>query len=322
MEYVKLGNTGLNVSRICFGCMWFGSEDNGGITARYGEEQAREVIKYAIGRGINFFDTANYYSRGISEEILGRAIKDYANRDDIVVATKAYYPMHDGTNAKGLSRKSLFREVDASLERLGTDYIDLFVIHRLDHDTPMEEIMCALNDLVRAGKIRYIGASAMYAWQFVKLNAIAREHDWARFVSMQDMYNLIYREEEKEMIPMLVEENIACTPFSSLAHGVFAKPWDAERIDSCAAVQNEYILKADAEIVKRTYEVAEKYGVSASRIAMAWNFSKPFITSPLVGASKTKHLDDAIAAMELELTEEEIQYLEEPYVPHNTYGFR
>lgn len=322
MEYTKLGKSGLTVSRICFGCMWFGSAERGGITARYGEDEARTSIRYAWDQGINFFDTANYYSKGASEEILGKIIREMGVRDDAVISTKSYYPMYDGANAKGVTRKTLFREVDASLKRLGTDYIDLYVPHRLDHDTPMEEQMEALNDLVRSGKVLYIGASAMYAWQFVKLNSIAREHGWAQFISMQDMYNLIYREEEKEMLPMLAAEGIACTPFSSLAHGVFAHPVDAERTDSCAKVQNEYILAADREIVRRVYEVAERHGVSTSVIAMAWNFSKPVVTSPLISASKPKYVDDAIAALDLKLTADEIAYLEEPYVPHHQYGFR
>lgn len=322
MEYAKLGRSGLNVSRVCFGCMWFGSAERGGITARHGEDEAREVIRYAWDRGINFFDTANYYSRGASEEILGKAVREMGVRDDAVISTKSYYPMYDGTNAKGVTRKTLRREADASLRRLGTDYIDLYVPHRLDHDTPMEEQMEALNDLVRSGKVLCIGASAMYAWQFERMDSIARERGWAQFVSMQDTYNLIYREEEREMLPMLEAEGVACTPFSSLAHGVFAHPVDAERTDGCAKVQDGHILAADREIVRRVYEVAERRGVSTSVVAMAWNFSKPVVTSPLIGASKPRYVDDAIAALDLELTPEECAYLEEPYVPHHQYGFR
>ena len=234
MEYTRLGNSGLNVSRICFGCMWFGKPGNGGIDVRFGEEEAREVIRYAWDQGINFFDTANYYSLGASEEVLGKVIAQMGVRDDAVIATKSYYPMYEGTNAKGVNRKTLFREVDASLRRLGTDYIDLYIPHRLDHDTPMEEQMEALNDLVRSGKVLYIGASAMYAWQFLKMNMIAERRGWAKFVSMQDMYNLIYREEEKEMHPMLLDQGIACTPFSSLAHGVFARRPEDGRTDGVA----------------------------------------------------------------------------------------
>lgn len=321
MKYVNLGNTGLKVSRICLGCMGFGS-DRGGIKANIGEKEARKIIKHALEQGINFFDTANYYSLGESEEILGRALKDYANRDDVVIATKLYYPMHEGANAKGLSRKAIFAEVENSLKRLQTDYIDLYIIHRFDYTTPIEETMEALNDLVRMGKIRYIGASAMYAWQFVKMNAVAKEHGWARFISMQDMINLVYREEEKEMIPMCKEEYIALTPFSPLAHGVLSKSIDTPRMDNCGKLQNEYILEHDKEIVKRVHEIAIKHQKSTSQIALAWLFSKPYITSPLIGASKIKYVDEAIEAMTVCLTDAEIQYLEEPYVPHIQYGFR
>jgi len=322
MEYAKLGKSGLDVSRICFGCMWFGAADRGGIPAKWGYDQAREVIHYAWDKGINFYDTANYYSRGASEEILGKVINEMGVRDEAVIATKSYYPMYEGKNAKGVTRKTLFREVDASLKRLGTDYIDLYIPHRLDHDTPMEEQMEALNDLVRSGKVLYIGASAMYAWQFLKLNMIAEMHGWAKFISMQDTYNLIYREEEREMIPMLVDQGVACTPFSSLAHGVFAKPYDAERTDGIGLAQTPEVLAGDAEIIRRTYEVAARHNVSTSVIAQAWNLSKPYITSPLIGASKTKYIDDALTSLELKLTDEECAYLEEPYLPHNLYGFR
>lgn len=322
MEYVRLGKTGLQVSKICLGCMGFGELDRGGIPGKVGKEDAMEIIKFALDNGINFFDTANYYSLGASEEILGEAIKKYARRDEVVLATKLYYPMHDGPNAKGLSRKTIFDEVENSLKRLQTDYIDLYIIHRLDHDTPMEEIMCALNDLVRMGKVRYIGASAMYAWQFVKMNAIAEKNGWTKFISMQDCYNLVYREEEKEMLPMCKSEGIAVTPFSPLAHGVFSKPYDAERTDGIGKLQDEYILEHDKEIVRRVYELSDKYGKPTSQIALAYVLSKDFITSPLVGGSKIKYLQDALDALTLELTEEEIAYLEEPYVHHNKYGFR
>ncbi|MEG0592221.1 MAG: aldo/keto reductase [Coprobacillus sp.] len=322
MEYINLGKTGLKVSKLCLGCMGFGELDRGGIPGKTNEEEARKIIKYALDNGINFFDTANYYSLGASEEILGKALKDYAERDEVVIATKLYYPMHNGANAKGLSRKNIFAEVENSLKRLQTDYIDLYIIHRWDYTTPIEETMEALNDLVRMGKVRYIGASAMYAWQFIKANSIAKENGWAQFVSMQDMINLIYREEEKEMIPMCQYENIAITPFSPLAHGVFNKPYDEVRTDNCGKLQNEYILEHDKEIIKRVYELADKYQVPTSQIALAWVLSKPYITSPLVGASKIKYLEDAIAALNIHLTHEEIKYLEEPYVAHNQYGFR
>lgn len=321
MEYVNLGNTGLKVSKICLGCMGFGS-DRGGIKANVGEQDARKIIKHALDLGINFFDTANYYSLGECEEILGRALKDYANRDDVVIATKLYYPMHEGANAKGLSRKAIFAEVENSLRRLQTDYIDLYIIHRWDYTTPIEEVMEALNDLVRMGKIRYIGASAMYAWQFVKANSIAQKNGWAKFVSMQDMINLLYREEEKEMIPMCQYENIALTPFSPLGHGIFNKPLGTPRNDGAGKLQNEYVLEHDQEIIKRVYELSQKYNISTSQVALAWVLSKPYITSPLVGASKLKYLDEAVATLDIKLTDEDIKYLEEPYVPHNQYGFR
>ena len=321
MEYTNLGKTGLKVSKLCLGCMGFGS-DRGGIQASVKEQEARKIIKYALDAGINFFDTANYYSLGESEEILGRAIKDYANRDDVVIATKLYYPMHAGVNAKGLSRKTIFAEVEHSLKRLQTDYIDLYIIHRWDYTTPIEETMEALHDLVRMGKVRYIGASAMYAWQFVKANAIAQQHGWTCFVSMQDMINLLYREEEKEMIPMCQYEQIALTPFSPLAHGVFNKPWDSPRLDACGKLQNDDVLAQDQEIIKRVNALAHTYQTSPSQIALAWVLSKPYITAPLIGASKIKYIEEAIAALQLSLTKEELAYLEEPYVPHTQYGFR
>ncbi len=321
MKYVNLGNTGLKVSKIGLGCMSFGS-DRGGIKASIPENEARKIIKHALDKGINFFDTANYYSLGECEEILGRALKDYANRDDVVIATKLYYPMHEGSNAKGLSRKAIFAEVENSLRRLQTDYIDLYIIHRWDYTTPIKETMEALNDLVRMGKIRYIGASAMYAWQFVKANAVARENGWSEFVSMQDMINLIYREEEKEMIPMCQYENIALAPFSPLAHGVFNKPIDNERTDGSGKLQNEYILEHDKEIIKRVYELAHKHNYSTSQIALAWLLSKSYITAPIIGGSKIRYIDEAIEAMSIKLSDEEVLYLEEPYVPHIQYGFR
>lgn len=321
MEYVNLGKTGLKVSRIGLGCMGFGG-NRGGITAKTKEADALPIIKHALDLGINFFDTANYYSLGESEEILGKAIQAYGNRDEVVLATKLYYPMREGANAKGLSRKAIFNEVEHSLKRLQTDYIDLYIIHRWDYTTPIEEVMEALNDLVRIGKIRYIGASSMYAWQFIKANAIAKAHGWAQFVSMQDMINLVYREEEKEMVRMCQSEGIALTPFSPLAHGVFNRPFDALREDSCGKLQNEYILKHDREIVRRVQEIASQHAVSANQIALAWLFKKPYITSPIIGASKMKYVDDAVGALQVQLTDEEVRYLEEPYVPHIQYGFR
>ncbi len=322
MEYVNLGKTGLKVSKICLGCMGFGELDRGGVPGKTNEEEARKIIQYALDQGINFFDTANYYSLGASEEIVGRALKDFANRDEVVIASKLYYPMFDGANAKGLSRKAIFTEIDKTLKRLQTDYIDLYIIHRWDYTTPIEEVMEALNDLVRMGKVRYIGASSMYAWQFIKANSIAKNNGWTEFISMQDMYNLLYREEEKEMIPMCQYENIAITPWSPLAHGALVKAVDAPRSDGVGALQNAYQLESDREIIKRVHELAERYQVSASQIALSWVYSKPYITSTLVGASKIKYVEEAINAFNITLSKEDIEYLEAPYVPHTQYGFR
>lgn len=322
MEYVNLGKTGLKVSKICLGCMGFGELDRGGVPGKTPEKEAREIIKYALDQGINFFDTANYYSLGASEEILGRALKDFTNRDEVVIASKLYYPMFEGANAKGLSRKAIFTEIDKTLERLQTDYLDLYIIHRWDYTTPIEEVMEALNDLVRMGKVRYIGASSMYAWQFIKANSIAQKHGWAQFISMQDMYNLLYREEEKEMIPMCQYENIAITPWSPLAHGALVKAVEVPRTDSVGSLQNEYQLSSDKEIIRRVHELANQKGITPSQVALAWVYTKPYITSPLVGASKIKYVEEAIKAMAVQLTKDEITYLEEPYVPHTQYGFR
>ncbi len=322
MEYVNLGNTGLKVSRLCVGCMGFGKPDSGGIVGKTDETEARQIIKAALESGINFFDTANYYGLGVSEEILGRAIKDFANRDEVVIATKLYYPMSDGANAKGLSRKAIFQEVENSLKRLQMEYIDLYIIHRWDYTTPIEETMEALNDLVRMGKIRYIGASAMYAWQFVKANAIANKNGWSKFVSMQNMINLVYREEEKEMVQMCISEKIALTPFSPIAHGVFSKEIDEPRTDGVALLQNDYVLEHDKEIIRRVRDVATSRNVDPSAVAMAWVLGKEYVTAPIVGAAKLKYLQSAIEAMDINLSEEEIKHIEEPYVPHNQFGFR
>ena len=322
MEYVNLGNTGLKVSKICLGCMGFGSETVGGIPGKTNEEDARKIIKYSLEQGINFFDTANYYSMGLSEEILGRAINDFGNRDDVVIATKLYYPMHDGINAKGLNRKTIFAEVEKSLKRLQMDYIDLYIIHRWDYTTPIYEVMEALNDLVRMGKVRYIGASAMYAWQFVEANAIAERNGWAKFISMQNTYNLVNREEEKEMIPMCKYKNIAITPFSPLAHGAIVKDPNTPRTDGLGKLQSDYVLEHDKEIITRVHKLAKEKNITPSALALAWIYSKPFITSPLVGASKIKYVEEAIKALDIKLSDDEIKYLEEPYVPHTQYGFR
>ncbi|MGT2756986.1 aldo/keto reductase [Streptococcus ovuberis] len=322
MEYVNLGRTGLKVSRVGLGCMSFGTPDAGGIPGKVTEKEARGIVKYALDAGINFFDTANYYSLGLSEEILGRALKDFANREEVIISTKLYYPMFDGANAKGLSRKAIFDQVENSLKRLGTDYIDLYVIHRWDYTTPIEEVMEALNDLVRMGKVRYIGASSMYAWQFVKANSIADKRGWAKFVSMQNTINLIYREEEKEMFPMCLSEGIAVTPYSPIAHGALTRPPEELGRSSSSQLQSPYVLEHDREIIRRTREIAAKYQVSPGQVALAWVYAKPGVTAPLIGGSKIAYVQEAIDALELVLSAEDIAYLEAPYVPHKQYGFR
>ncbi|MHC1681442.1 MAG: aldo/keto reductase [Clostridiaceae bacterium] len=326
MEYVKLGNTGLEVSRLCLGCMGFGEPGRGREKWSLDEEQSREIIKRALELGINFFDTANYYSLGSSEEILGRALKDFAKREEVVIASKLYFPMHEGPNAKGLSRKNIFTEFDKTLERLQTDYLDLYIIHRWDYNTPIEETMEALNDLVKMGKVRYIGASSMHAWQLAKANYIAEKNGWEKFVSMQDLYNLLYREEEREMVLLLKNEKIAMTPWSPLAQGRLTRDLgevtERSKQESLSKLQEQYEIDADNEIIKRCHEIAEKKRISRGQVAMAWVLSKDYVTSPLVGATKIKYLEDAVGALEVNLTLEEIAYLESPYVPHKIVGYR
>jgi aryl-alcohol dehydrogenase-like predicted oxidoreductase len=292
------------------------------------EEDSRPVIKYALEMGINFFDTANVYSIGRSEEILGRALKDLANRDEVVIATKVHGKMHAGPNGAGLSRKAILSEIDKSLQRLGTDYVDLYIIHRWDYETPIEETMEALHDVVSAGKARYIGASAMFAWQFQKALHVAEKHGWTRFVSMQDHLNLIYREEEREMLPLCREEKIGVTPYSPLASGRLTRDRSSEstlRSESDQIAKSKYDVyeataDSDRRIVERVAEIAEKHGVPRVHIALAWLLQKKPVTAPIVGATKTKHLDDAAGALSVNLTEEEVTYLEEPYVPHAIVG--
>ncbi|MED1438597.1 aldo/keto reductase [Aeribacillus composti] len=326
MEYVKLGNTGLDVSRICLGGMSFGIADRWIHPWVLDEEKSRPIIKRALELGINFFDTANVYSGGTSEEILGRVLKDYANRDEIVIATKVYFPLHEGPNGKGLSRKAIMREIDNSLKRLGTDYVDLYQIHRWDYDTPIEETMEALHDVVKAGKARYIGASSMYAWQFLKANYTAEKHGWTKFVSMQNHYNLIYREEEREMLPLCKEENIAVIPYSPLASGRLTRDASEKthRSETDQIQRSKYDATAEADqvIIKRVAELAEKHGVKRAQIALAWLLHKEQITAPIIGATKLSHLEDAIGALSISLAAEEIAYLEEPYVPHPIVGHR
>ena len=331
MEYVKLGNTGLDVSRICLGCMGFGDPDKWVHKWVLKEEESREVIKKALEMGINFFDTANVYSNGISEEILGRAIKDFANRDEVVIATKVFFNSPEilvkGTirpNMKGLSRKAIFSSVEKSLERLQTDYIDLYIIHRWDYSTPIEETMEALHDLIKAGKVRYIGASAMYAWQFQKAQNVAEKNGWTKFISMQNHYNLIYREDEREMLPYCKDAKVSSTPYSPLASGRLAKDPDEEtfrsKTDKTAKAKYGEYENVDREIILRVKELAEKYNVGMAEIALAWLLQKEPVTAPIVGATKISHLETAVASLNIKLTSEEIAYLEEPYVPHKVVG--
>ncbi|MEH7096940.1 aldo/keto reductase [Neobacillus vireti] len=324
MEYVKLGNTGLDVSRFCLGCMSFGEAEKWIHQWVLNEEQSRSIIKKALDHGINFFDTANVYSMGTSEEFLGRALKDYANRDEVVIATKIHGRMHEGPNGAGLSRKAIMSEIDKSLKRLGTDYVDLYIIHRWDYNTPIEETMEALHDVVKAGKARYIGASAMYAWQFQKALHVAEKNGWTRFVSMQNHYNLIYREEEREMLPLCKEEKIGVTPYSPLASGRLTRDWSetTQRSETDFILKSKYDATADTDryVVERVAELAEKHGVPRIHIALAWLLQKEPVTSPIIGATKISHLEGAVGSLSVKLTPEEITFLEEPYVPHPIVG--
>jgi aryl-alcohol dehydrogenase-like predicted oxidoreductase len=325
MEYVRLGQTGMEVSRICLGCMTYGDPNRGSHTWTLPEEQARPLIRRALELGINFFDTANTYSDGTSEELLGRAIRDFANRDEVVIATKVYFPLRKGLNARGLSRKAIMAGIDASLKRLAMDYVDLYQTHRWDHNTPIEVTLEALHDVVKAGKARYIGASSMYAWQFCKALYLADQHGWTRFATMQDHYNLLHREEEREMLPLCASEKIAVLPWSPLARGRLARAWDEStgRLETDEYGKKLYVAANDADrrVVERVGEIAKKREVPRAQIALAWLLHKPVVTAPIVGASKPQHLDDAIAALSLRLTPEEISALEEPYVPHPVVGF-
>ncbi|WP_342047201.1 aldo/keto reductase [Bacillus sp. OTU530] len=325
MEYAKLGNTGLDVSRICLGTMGFGvPSERWPQKWVIDEEKSRPIIKQALELGINFFDTANVYSDGMSEEFVGRALRDFANRDEIVLATKVHFPMHDGPNSVGLSRKTIMSEIDKSLKRLGTDYVDLYITHRWDYNTPIEETMEALHDVVKAGKARYIGASAMYAWQFQKALHVAEKNGWTKFVSMQNHLNLMYREEEREMLPLCKEEKIAVTPYSPLASGRLTRDWSETtlRSETDQVQKTKYDATADADrlIVERVAELAEKHGVPRAHIALAWLLQKEPVTAPIVGATKISHLEDAVAALSVSLTPEDVAYLEEPYVPHAIVG--
>ena len=323
MEYTRLGNTGLEVSRICLGMMSFGDPARGNHPWSLAEEDSRRLIEKALTSGITFFDTANVYSDGSSEEITGRAIRDFTNRDDVVLATKVHGRMHPGPNGAGLSRKAILRELDESLRRLGTDYVDLYQIHRWDPHTPIEETLEALDSAVRSGKARYLGASSMWAWQFSKALYLAGEHGWHRFVSMQDHYNLLNREEEREMHPLCADQGIGVIPWSPLARGRLTRDWDEStaRSETDAFGSKLYDERSDRAIVERVAEIAQQRGVSRAQVALAWVLAKPVVTAPIVGVTKDHHLDDAVAAVDLQLSDEEIARLEEPYTPHSVVGF-
>ncbi|MCL6443892.1 MAG: aldo/keto reductase [Alicyclobacillus sp.] len=326
MEYTRLGRTGLEVSRICLGCMSYGVADRSNHPWVLNEADSRPFIKRALELGINFFDTANVYSDGTSEEILGRALRDFVKRDEVVIATKVHGRMRPGPNGAGLSRKAILTEIDNSLRRLGTDYVDLYQIHRWDYQTPIEETMEALHDVVKAGKARYIGASSMYAWQFLKALHVADVHGWTRFVSMQNYLNLLYREEEREMLPLCESEGIGVIPWSPLARGRLTRDWDERtaRSETDEFGKSLYAATADADrkVVERVAEVAQQRGVPRAQIALAWVLQKRPVTAPIVGATKLHHLEDAVAALEIKLTPDEVAYLEAPYVPHPVLGFR
>ena len=324
MDYVRLGNTGLKVSRLCLGCMTYG-------TSKWrpwvlDEEAARPFIKRALEHGINFFDTANMYSLGASEEVLGRALKDFAKRHEVVIATKVYNKMGEAPNDRGLSRKHIFDSIDASLRRLQVDHVDLYQTHRWDHETPIEETLDALNDVVRAGKARYIGASSMYAWQFAKALHASDRHGWARFVSMQNHYNLVYREEEREMIPLCREEGVGLIPWSPLARGFLAGNRTREKSGSTVRARTDefardlYYQADDFAVAERVQDVAREHGRKPTQIALAWILSRAGMTAPIIGASKMEHLDDAVAALDVTLSEADVKKLEEPYRPHPVLG--
>ncbi|WP_152048640.1 aldo/keto reductase [Aureimonas psammosilenae] len=325
MDFVKLGRTGLDVSRLCLGCMSYGEPERGNHAWTLPEAESRPFIRKALDLGINFFDTANVYSDGSSEEIVGRALKEFARRDDVVVATKVHGRMRPGPNGAGLSRKAIFAEIDASLQRLGMDYVDLYQIHRFDAETPLEETLEALNDVVHAGKARYIGASSMYAYQFAKALAISERRGWARFSTMQNYVNLLYREEEREMLPLCREEGIGVIPWSPLARGRLTRDWDEttnrSQTDTFGQTLYAATVEADRKVVEAVAALAETRGLPRAQIALAWVLQKSPVTAPIIGATKPHHLDDAVAAFSVRLTDEEIAALEAPYVPHSVMGF-
>ncbi|WP_029919463.1 aldo/keto reductase [Nevskia soli] len=324
MDYVNLGSTGLRVSPICLGCMTYGAPERGNHAWTLPEEDSRPLLRKALDLGINFFDTANAYSDGTSEEIVGSALTDFARRDEIVLATKVHFALRSAPNIGGLSRKAIFSNIDASLKRLGTDYVDLYQIHRWDYHTPIEETLEALHDLVRAGKVLYIGASSMHAWQFSKALYVAQQNGWTRFITMQNHYNLLYREEEREMLPLCLDQGIGVMPWSPLARGRLTRPWNEQtaraQTDKYGNTLYANTQEADQKVVEAVAAVAKARGVPRAQVAMAWLSSRPAVTSPIVGASKPEHLDDAVASLSLKLEESEIAQLEAAYVPHAVSG--
>lgn len=331
MDYVNLGKTGLKVSRLSLGCMTYGAPATGELKAgrhawSFNEEESQPFLRQALDLGINFFDTANVYSSGASEEVLGRFLRRNVRRESVVVATKVHGIMRDEPNGRGLSRQAILHELDESLRRLGMDYVDLYQIHRWDHETPIEETLEALHDVVKSGKVRYLGASSMHAWQFAKALYLADRHHWTRFVSMQNHYNLLYREEEREMMGLCQAEGIGVIPWSPLARGRLARPWVAEvtkrgQTDQFGNTMYARTAASDRKVVDRLGEVAERRGLPRVQVALAWMLGKPFITAPIVGATKPHHLEDAVAALSVRLQAEEVAALEEFYEPHPVLGF-
>jgi aryl-alcohol dehydrogenase-like predicted oxidoreductase len=323
MRYVRLGSTGLEVSAVTLGCMSFGDASRGGHPWVIDEEQARPIIEAALEAGITTFDTANSYNFGSSEEMTGRLLREMADRDDLVITTKVYMRMRQGPNGGGLSRKAIMREIDDSLRRLGTDYVDLYQIHRWDDETPIEETMEALHDVVQAGKARYLGASSMYAWQFAKAQYTADLGGWTRFVSMQNHYNLIYREEEREMLPFCLDQGVGVLPWSPLARGRLTRDWDVTTARAETDERGKSLYRdEDRRVVEKVADVAERRGLSRAQVSLAWLLAQPAVTSPIVGVTKRQHLDDAVAAVDVELSEDELAELEEPYEPHAIAGHR
>ncbi|ASN53226.1 aldo/keto reductase [Sinomonas sp. R1AF57] len=323
MQYTRLGTSGLRVSRIALGCMSFGDPSRGFSEWALDDAAAEPLFRQAVELGITFWDTANVYGYGSSEEIVGRAIQKDTRREDVVLATKVFFPMHEGPGGRGLSRRAVMEQIDASLARLGTDYVDLYQIHRFDPQTPVEETMEALHDVVKAGKARYIGASSMWAWQFQKMQHAAEANGWTRFVSMQDQYSLVMREEEREMMPLLADQGVGSIPWSPLAKGRLTRPWSEQQTQRATTdpLQSRYSGEANEPIVDAVQRVAETRGVPMAQVALAWVLRNPVVTAPIVGATKSHHLPDAAAALELELTDEEVQALEEPYTPRLPSGF-